>query len=263
MKKNKSSMFKKLYIEEMKDIKQELFAIVVFALVCNIALLIWPDSSIIVAFAMTLVFMSSGIVPIISSVKSLSHDWNNNTIYLLKSLPVSGVMVISAKTLASFTEFFIATLAVSVFSILGNIIQITTKNPVLFSIEWDEFITELGKANAQVFFKIVFLVYLTILVGFIYLVSMIFLSQMIARIKGKYMRLVSYISFAGLVYIGGKIASWVMMNLPWVQNLDFIPPEQIPANLVSVFLSAILIIVLLSAFMLIGAGIIYDKKVEL
>lgn len=262
MEKSKWNMFKRLYREEMLDIKQELLIIIAFALVCNIALLIWPNSNLI-AFTITLVFMSSCLVPIISSVKSLSHDWDNNTIYLLKSLPVKGVMVLSAKTLAFFTEFFVSTLAVSVFSLLSSIMQMLRQSPALFSIEWNRFLTELKAPNVQVFFKVMFLVYLIILVGFIYLVSMIFLSQMIARVKGKYMRLISYISFAGLAYIGSKIANWIIPNLPWVQNLQFIPYEQMPANILMVLISAMAIIILLSACMLIVAGEIYDKKVEL
>lgn len=254
MKKNKGSMFRKLYIEEMKDIKQELLVIVASALICNIALLIWPDSSTI-AFLLTLVIMSSGIVPLVSSIKSLSYDWNNNSIYLLKSLPVKGITMLLAKTLAFLTEFFIATLAVSIFSVLGNITTL--------SVEINEFIMAVGSEKAWLFISIQILIYLAILLGFAYLVSMIFLSQMIARIKGKFMRLVSYISFAALVYIGGKIASWVIPNLPWIQNLQLIPQEQILASIVMVLISAILMFILLSVFMLIGAGAIYDKKVEL
>lgn len=254
-------MFKKLYIKEMQDIKQELLVIIALALACNIGLLLWPNS--IVGFLFLLSIMSSGIVPIISSVKSLSNDWNNNTIYLLKSLPVKGSMVLLAKIMALLSEFFIGTVAVFILMVLSSLIRVIIETPISFSEMWNQFITGIGAANSQMFFKVMFLVYIAVLAGFVYLVSMIILSQMIARIKGKYMRLISYISFISLAYIGGKVGGYIMSNLPWTQYLQFAPPEQIPANLISVFLSAIIIIILLSALMIIGAGTIYDKKVEL
>jgi len=262
MQKNKWGMFKKLYIKEMGEIKQELLAIIVFGLIVNIAFMIWPQSPIIFLL-LNIALMSSGIVPVISSVRSLTRDWNNNTIYLLMSLPVKGVIVLSAKLIALFSEFFLGTLAVSALLILNIMAQFAAENPVSISIAWNEIVTQVGTANIVLSIKFAFSLYLTILACFIYLVTMVFLSQMIARIKGKFMKIVSYVSFGVLVYVGGKIGNWVISNLPWTQRLQYITPDQIPSNISSIFISTMFMLLVLSALMLIGAGAIYDSKVEL
>lgn len=260
MRKSKWGMFKKLYIKEMQEIKQELLAIIVFALAINVASFIWPESPVVI-LPLMLVIMASGVVPIISSVRSLAKEWNNNTIYLLMSLPVKGIMVFSAKLLALFTEFLIGTSGVILITATNFMIKISVHDWTI----WSQFSAQFNEISPHLSLLIkVFLgLYALILTLFIYLVSIVFLSQTIARIKGKYMKIVSYISFATLIYVGSKISNWVLSNLPWIQQLNYITLEQVSTNLTLTFLSTIAVLVILSALMLTGAGTIYDKKLEL
>lgn len=264
---SKWMMFKKLYKREMYELKTEIYAIIIFTLVANMLFYIWPESG-ITTLPLFLSFVAVGLVPLFAAIRSLSKEWNNNTIYLIKSLPVSGNIVLSSKILSILSEFIICSLVVGI--IVAVFFSLKFFAPYL-----QDIIQECNNYRQEIlqFIKMTvqtgLLTYLTIVAGFFYTVSIIFLSQLIARIAGKYMRLISVVSFFVFSYLGGLISGKVIDKLPWLNNIsnweiyNGMHAWDHTSYMTASILSTIAVTIIIGAVALIAGGLIYDKKLEI
>jgi hypothetical protein len=106
MQKNKWRMLGQLYLKDMHDLKAEIIVVLAITLLLDSFIYFssgYPRQLIILPVLMTIVL--AAFIPLVSSFKMLHREWNDNTVYLVMSLPVSGYMIIGSKLLAIISQF--------------------------------------------------------------------------------------------------------------------------------------------------------------
>lgn len=243
MRANSINMFLKLYQKEMTELKAEII-ITVLAVIMTTSLLYILGARL--GWTTGLALMAAGfagLLPLITATKIFEKEWNNNTIYLIMSLPVRGGMILGSKLAAVVSQYLIGTITVLVSWAI--IIRYSFPNEVALVV---------NEINGTAWALGFSLYGLTIALG-IYLISLIFFSQMTARLVNRFRGLVTFITFFTLFVISNKLIS------PWkwhggINGGAFIPP-------VEPFLINSLIYLGAAAIIFLGAVIIYNQRVEL
>lgn len=162
----------------------------------------WPDGGAAVVACVTAVGILVGIL--VSSIRILHRELNDDTGYMLYSLPVKGYDIVGAKVIAIIIEYIIYTL--------------------IFATElWIIFINTINKSGMGIFnklitnnFQYVIYFYVNILVFIIGVSLLAYLSMLAARMflyKRKYERLASIGIFFGAAYVISEIISIFTSNL--------------------------------------------------
>jgi hypothetical protein len=195
-------MFSQLYRKEMHQVMPELIIVIAISIVLN--LLMYFSSKIdLVMFAFLPMIMTLGfaaLLPLVSSFKTISHEWNNNTIYLLKSLPISGAMIMGAKLMALFSQFFIGTLVVGVGGAL--VTYHTLPQEIKLIPEFNAVISNPAS------YKLLAIFTLMTITMMLYFFCNSFISQMIGRLSRKLSGLITGVVFIAIIWLVGKITGF-------------------------------------------------------
>ncbi|MEN6463081.1 MAG: hypothetical protein ABFC94_17150 [Syntrophomonas sp.] len=240
MQKSKLRMLSQLYLKDMHDLKAEIIVVLAITILLDTWIYFasgYPRQIIILPVLMTIGL--AAFIPLISSFKMLSREWNDNTVYLVMSLPVSGTMIMLSKLLAILSQFVIGTLVAGV---TGGLM-------VWYSFpEIQPFVTE----NLYRFVD----VYIIVIVGLLYLITSSFLSQVIGRLNRRHSGLITAGIFIAILYVVGKITDLVGLWSPGAQpGLQGIMPDII-WSYTGFYLLIALVLMVLTVY-------IYDHKVEL
>lgn len=241
MQKSKWHMLGQLYLKDMHDLKAEIIVVLAITLLLDTWIYFasgYPRQIIILPVLMTLGL--AAFIPLVSSFKMLSREWNDNTVYLVMSLPVSGTMIMVSKLLAILSQFLIGTL---VAGITGGLMI------------WYSF-PEVQPFIAPNLNHFAYL-YLIVTVGLLYLITGSFLSQVIGHLSRRHSGLITAGIFIAILYVVGKITDLAGSWFPPViqPGLEGIIPTII-WSYAGLYLLIALLVMVLTVY-------IYDHRVEL
>lgn len=199
---SKWKMFGQLYRKDMHQVLPELIIVIGISVILD--LLMYFNSEMGRAtVAIVPMFMTLGLaafLPLVSSFKTIGQEWNNNTIYMLKSLPVSGAMVMGSKVFALISQFVLGILVVGV----GEALVTYHTLPQNIKIMPQLTSTLSNPAN----YKWVAIILLMIFVTMLYLFANSFFSQMIGRLSPKLSGLITGVVFITVMWLVGKITGY-------------------------------------------------------
>jgi hypothetical protein len=239
-------MFLTLYKKEMRELAVEITAII--SIVAVSALLFYLNYNTsnprILAVPFILAAGLIGLVPLISSLRLISKEWTNNTIYLIMSLPVKGSMILGSKFLALITEYIAGTGAVL---LAGSLLFIGLVPEAIQKIQiYSEIIP----------WEIGVYAYLSTIVILAYFLSISFFSQMMAKLIQKFRWLVAVVSFLTTWWLSDKLIGELGAGYVYMLNhIDQIEMGTLGVTTIAYMLAALLIFLL--------AVLIYNRKVEL
>lgn len=245
---SKRKMFTALYRKEMREILPELIVVVTITVLLDAFVLFRYAGHNQGVILMPIFFTMglAGFIPLLSSFKMLSTEWSTNTVYLIKSLPVSGAMVLGAKLLALFTQLIIGILVAGGIGTLMVLQALPEAMPAL-------------SAHPEAFTRAA-LVFAWLLIGFLLLCCASFLSQTLGRMTSKHSGMLTMVSFVVIMGLVNKI--WGLIG-------SFIAPDSNPIisgfgrtfwNISTAYSLGTLLI---AALLFVGAVWIYDRKLEL
>ncbi|MBO8159792.1 hypothetical protein [Thermosyntropha sp.] len=242
---NKLSVLVNLYKKEMRQLSLDI-AFTLGAVLVSVIIIITSDKSPAAVLPFIMVAGLAGLIPVVSSIRILSGEWNNNTIYLMLSLPIKGQMVLGAKLLALITHYIIGTGTVIISSILLMFFWIPDFTAIITSrfgyVPWDWF---LG-------------VYILTVALFVFIASLSFLAQVLGHLFSRFTGWAITIIFIFLWWLISKFNHW-MGNFFSVWQFDF-EPAMTAANLLSWSIFGTLVEALI-VFAI--AVIVYNRKIEI
>ncbi|AOY77143.1 ABC transporter permease [Clostridium formicaceticum] len=210
----------------------------------------------------TMLFFLAIFIILLGTFSSVRREWNNNTIYLIMSLPVDGKRIFFSKLLTVMTQLIV----------LGGTSALMG---ILFSLYFlgSEFILEAFGflSNYQLFevlLKVITLSFLTV----IQMIIFAFFSTMIGYLFKKFSGVITFVTFIMTNILAGKIMALVNNAITPIENqFDHIlmnpsPGSQIMASGIlssEFFVMQVVAIFLISAVFFFFAAALYDKKVEL
>lgn len=234
------TMFAALYKKQMRETLPEI--VVVASVTVLMGLLVYFKMGSLlsaVAAAMVMVLGLASFLPLISSLR-LGQEWNNNTIYLMMSLPVGGGMILGSRLTALLTQYILGTLVVGVVGMLLAIGMFPDDFGYYLKLSmpyWDE----------------AFLVYLLTIMVLAYFISISFFSQIIGKLVNRFSGLITLVTFFGTLWLSGEA-----MSLLWGQVS--LGPQDLSTQLLAVSVGQI---TLVAAVIMTLAVLIYDRRVEL
>ncbi|MDI9480396.1 MAG: hypothetical protein ACOXZ6_01455 [Syntrophomonadaceae bacterium] len=234
------TMFAALYKKQMRETLPEI--VVVASVTVLIGLFVYFKLGSLlsaVAVAMVMVLGLASFLPLISSLR-LGQEWNNNTIYLMMSLPVGGGMILGSRLTALLTQYILGTLIVGIVGML-----------LAFGMFPDDFGYYLKLSLP--YWDEAFLLYLLTVMILAYFISISFFSQIIGKLVSRFSGLVTLVTFIGTLWLSGEA-----MSLLWGQVS--IGPPDISTQLLAVSVGQI---TLVAAVIMTLAVLIYDRRVEL
>lgn len=243
MKANRLNMFLKLYQKELQELKTEILLTVFAVVAASIAVYISGPQIRWTTLLFVMVAGLAGLLPVISTGGIFTKEFNHNTIYLVMSLPVRGGMILGSKLAAVVSQYLIGTLTVM---ISGTILSYA-----LFAEEIAVIIREINGIP----WNIGLALYFVTIVFAIYLVSLIFFSQIIAKLVNKFNYIVTFGTLFGLLWLTNKVAMSLIgsMNYAQVANL---PPVQPIIYTALIYLGVAIVIFFASV-------LIYNRRIEL
>ncbi|WP_054695186.1 hypothetical protein [Syntrophomonas palmitatica] len=121
-----------LYRKEMRDILPEIIVVAAIAIVLTAVVYINnPQMPQLVMLPLLMAMGLTVFLPFVSSFKLLWREWNNNTIYLVMSLPVKGGAVLGSKLLALLSQYLAGSLAVVITGLTILLLQAPELQPAL------------------------------------------------------------------------------------------------------------------------------------
>lgn len=243
MKVNKVKMFIKLYEKEMRELKIEIWLTVLAIIGAAILTYVWGAEQ---RWTILPLFFTAGLatmLPVVTASKIFIKEFNHNTIYLMMSLPVGGGMILGSKLAATVTQYLIGTIA---FMISAALLTLG-----LFPVELDVIIMNIGSLPWGFFIS---LYLLTVTFG-IYLVALIFFSQIVSKLVNKFQGFVNVFILAATLWLTIKFIDPLIIQRNYDVSSLFAPPY--PFIYTSLFFIA--------AALIIGAAavLIYNKRIEL
>ena len=248
---NKLKMFLGLYAKDMRESIPEIMVVASVAIVLNgifYLRVIRPEAAVAPNTHLALiipVLMVMGLavfLPLFSSFKLLSREWNNNTVYFIMSLPISGAMILGSKLLALLTQYVVGTLIagmtglVLVWNLIPEILRSISDQPHGFSM--------------------VLLLYLLSAAFLIYLISISFFSQIVGRLSTQFSGLITGGVFVLTLYIVGQINDFTSsLNVKMFADWYTTP-------IVSLLTANLMVLVTAAAIFTL-AVIVYNRKLEL
>ncbi|QUH26524.1 ABC-2 transporter permease [Serpentinicella alkaliphila] len=185
----------------------------------------------------------------IRAFSSISSEWKENTVYLMMSLPVSGMLVLLSKLLSLITRLILLLIVATPFTAI-----LFFRLPMLRMMDLN--------INAQ-FVKIAFMYATLIILGYImYLIIAIF-SVHIGKIVKKFSGVVTFLAFIVTNYVVSKILEISFNALS--NGVVRVEQPGIQINHISSFefLTASTVILLISCVIFYITSVIYERKVEL
>ena len=176
------TMFAALYKKQMRETLPEI--VVVASVTVLIGLFVYFKLGSLlsaVAVAMVMVLGLASFLPLISSLR-LGQEWNNNTIYLMMSLPVGGGMILGSRLTALLTQYILGTLIVGIVGML-----------LAFGMFPDDFGYYLKLSLP--YWDEAFLLYLLTVMILAYFISISFFSQIIGKLVSRFSGLVTLVTF--------------------------------------------------------------------
>ncbi len=187
-----------LYRKEMRDILPELIVVAAIAIVFTA--LVYINSPQMPQLVMLPLLMATGLavfLPFISSFKLLWREFNNNTIYLIMSLPVKGGTVLGSKLAALLSQYLLGILVVVITGLTIVVLQ-APQLPAGVDISkrvWD--MVSLG-----------LLAFLLSMLTLAYLISTSFFSQLVGKMASRFSGLLTAVVFFVALSLGGKLMDW-------------------------------------------------------
>lgn len=234
------TMFAALYKKQMRETLPEI--VVVASVTVLIGLFVYFKLGSLlsaVAVAMVMVLGLASFLPLISSLR-LGQEWNNNTIYLMMSLPVGGGMILGSRLTALLTQYILGTLIVGIVGML-----------LAFGMFPDDFGYYLKLSLP--YWDEAFLLYLLTVMILAYFISISFFSQIIGKLVSRFSGLVTIITFFAVLWLSGKALSLMTGSMA----IGF---PDLTAQLLGVLLGQI---TLVAAVILALAILVYNRRVEL
>lgn len=245
---SKMKMFAQLYKKEMRDLLPEIVVIIVLTIVMDGWIMLRTDglSNAVVVIPIMISIGLAGFIPLLSSFKMISSEWSNNTVYLMMSLPVSGAMILGGKLLALFSQALIGVLAAG------------GAGALLFFHSFPDALQEIS-IHPDIYNRMFWLSIISI-IGFLYLVTASFLSQLVGRLSRKRSGLLTLGTFLVILYLGQKLANLITYALT-MDSMRFTAVQlDYYFNIINAYSIGY---VLISALLFIAGVIIFDRKLEL
>jgi len=252
-------MFGKLFVKEIKGyilipMIMVLTLILAWDLFLRSRMGIWTSDAIVgAAFVVTTIpFIWSAAM----AFYTLNAEWNSNTIYLLLSLPASGLKTIGAKTLAIFggVVVIIAFSVASFIAIFRDLIQ-----------GYNHFY-----ANAGLTMSTLYWAWVAILLFLILAIVICQFSFLIGRLVSKGRGITTCIALIASIKLSGKIFDLLSPLLKWVPEIDNqLSRFNFRSHSISITSSGganitlLIFFLLLSALFSILSGLIFEKRIEL
>lgn len=246
---SKLKMFSQLYTKDMRELVPEIVIVVAAAVILNGLFYFnmnrYTSFHPAVFIIPTLMVLAvAAFLPFISSFKLVSREWSNNTVYLIMSLPVSGVMIMGAKLAALITQYIAGTLI----AVLMGLFLAREAIPDIMKLI----------SNYPDILNLAILFYLLSIAALLFLISMGFLSQITGKLSSRFSSLITFIVFLLTFYCMSKIINFSIVKLKMITPADSL------AILNNSSLTGELLILLLAATLVFTlAVVIYDRKIEL
>lgn len=230
-----------LYRKQMRELLPEILVVIAVAVIVSLLLYIKIGAIIpAVMIPVIMVMGLAGLLPIISSFR-LSQEWNNNTIYLMMSLPVGGGMILGSRLLALLTQYVLGTLAAGLCGLLltlGLFPQVFDYLDMILPF-WDRGI----------------LIYLLSISWLAFLIATSFFSQIAGKLVKRFSGLATIVVFFATFWLSGTI-----MEEAWKVIINYFGYGEPTAA----FLGATLAVMVIIAAVIFGlAVLVYDHRVEL
>ncbi|HCF70615.1 MAG TPA: hypothetical protein DER33_03320 [Syntrophomonas sp.] len=252
---SKWKMFGQLYRKDMHQVLPELLLVIILSVAMNLAILL--GSGIMTQLLIGPTFMLFGLavlLPLISSFKTFRQEWNNKTVYLLMSLPVSGGMIMGSRLLALVTQFVTGTIVVGVGALLATY-HIIPKE----LIDMSALHSLLSNAAA---YKYLAVVSLSGLAYMLFLFCNSLFSQIVGRISRKLSGWITLGAFIAVIWGSQKVLELIGIG-QFSGTLSENNAEVIFQNIVMPAFTSYTIGYLIFALLLfVGSVIIYDRRLE-
>ncbi|SHG42267.1 hypothetical protein SAMN02745221_00165 [Thermosyntropha lipolytica DSM 11003] len=245
---SKVGMFKNLYQKEMRCLAVDIG--VTLGIIILMTVFAFSRGSLGHGYIVVPVFLMAGLagfMPIISSFRIFSGEWNNNIIYLTLSLPVKGEMVLGSKMLAILTQYVLGTLLVALSGILLGFYM------------WPGFFQLLKLNYSYIPWGFYLSLYMLGIAFFTYLASLSFFSQILGRMVPRLQNLATFFIFLGLWWVIKKVDFYIAHILS-LDKIFLLTPDKIWLNIFSWSFTILLIQGLL---IFAAAVMVYNRKIEL
>ncbi|HZK43896.1 MAG TPA: hypothetical protein VFC73_06365 [Syntrophomonadaceae bacterium] len=243
MKVNHLKMFLKLYEKEMMELKTEILLTISAVIVVSVLVYFagprfgWPNLLFVMVAGL------AGLLPVITASKIFTKEWNSNTIYLVMSLPVRGGMILGSKLAAVVSQYLLGTITVVISTITLALVLFAEEIAIITS----EFI--------NIPWGLGFSIYFMSLVFGVYLVALIFFSQIIGKLVAKFQGLTTVITLAGMLWLTNKVIAQLIGHMDYSPELILAPVE--PFIYTSFYYIGAAIVVFIAAVL------IYNWRIEL
>lgn len=238
---NRFNMFTALYRKQMRELLPEITVVAAVAIVTSVLLYFKIGPLMPAVIIPTFMVMGlAGLLPLISSFR-LSQEWNNNTIYLMMSLPVGGSMILGSRLAALLTQYLLGTIIAG----LSGLLLTLGLFPEVFS-ELDPILPYWDRGV---------LVYLISVAWMAYLMAVSFFSQICGKLVKRASGLVTIVVFAITLWLSGHLfeLSWNQIGI----SIGFGEPS------VTFFAALLASAILIAALVFALAVVVYDRRVEL
>lgn len=247
-----------LYKYEFRKFKKEIIIFSVLALILNIysGFKVLSGANVMMGInANILLLLATFMGPIsLANMKLISQEHKDNTIYLMKSLPVSSKKSFLSKHLACISVYILS----SIFVILLMIIQIFIAHKIdssFFNFNMDEISNIIPNIKAYEAITIIGMIYISSIVMFFTNINVIFSASIIGKSFKKFSKLISFSSLVFIVYLIDKFGKVI-------NNLNIFNSSTLDQNFILYTVSFDLIFLGISAILFFGTCTIYDKKIE-
>jgi ABC-type transport system involved in multi-copper enzyme maturation permease subunit len=248
-------MFGQLYYKDLHEIIPELIVVLGLSVALLLSIIIGAEkntaTNAILVLPVIFVMVLAGLLPVAASFKLLSREWNNNTVYLIMSLPVSGTMIMLSKLAVLLTMYLSGTIlaglsGLALVSRMASISQLLARYPQLSS------------------YTLAF--YLLFLCGVAYLCCSSFLAQIIGQLSSKHSGLLTAAVFILIIYTAGRLTNQIAIWFDYSQSRLINLRSQIPGmdpSFLHGMAGASLTYAVIAVLLLILAIFIYNRRVEL
>lgn len=243
MKVSRLKMFIKLYEKEMRELKLEILLTVLAILAASILTYVGGSQARWTIAPLVLTAGLAALLPVVTASKIFVKEFNQNTIYLMMSLPVGGGMILGSKLAATVTQYLIGT--------IFFMLSVTVLTFSLFPVEVDMIVKAIDSVPWGLFISIYFL---SIAFG-IYLVVITFFSQIISKLVAKFQGLVAFFILVGTLWLTFKFINPLILQKNYYAGPMFMPAD--PFIYTALFFIGVAFIIGLATVW------VYNRRIEL
>ncbi len=248
-----------LYKYEFRKFKNELILFFGLTLIINgytaFKVLSGGSSGMGVGINMLLLFATFISPILLSEYKLISQEYKDNTIYLIKSLPVSSKESFLSKHLASMSVYLISSIFVGILTVIQLFIALKMDPKIAqFSINLKLLDGTTIKEISQIIFSLG-LTYFSSIVMFFVINNALFLSSTVGKSVKKYSKTISVVSLFFIVYLIVKFT-----NLSPISNLL---SGKVSSGFITSTILFNLVFLGISAVLFFANCKLYDEKIQL